>query len=227
MNHPFVDYYEVLQLSQTANADTVERVYRLLAKRYHPDNRETGDVDKFTAVRQAFEVLSDSTLRAEYDVKSDDNRSMMWKIFDQTSAADARESDRRIFHGILSLLYVARRRQPEDGGLGVMHLEKMLGCPAAAPGFPAVVPASARPGRRFCRPVSSRSPSDGIDKLSEQANSSCRPIDSCEALCVSDEVQTSGSVQELRSKTKPEVSTGYRRVTCTPVRPARSCPPRS
>ena len=45
MNHPFVDYYEVLQLSQTANADTVERVYRLLAKRYHPDNRETGDVD--------------------------------------------------------------------------------------------------------------------------------------------------------------------------------------
>lgn len=136
MNHPFVDYYEVLQLSQTANADTVERVYRLLAKRYHPDNKDTGDVDKFTAVRQAFEVLSDPTLRAEYDVKYDDNRSMMWKIFDQTSAADARESDRRIFHGILSLLYVARRRQPEDGGLGIMHLEKMLGCPQQHLDFP-------------------------------------------------------------------------------------------
>jgi DnaJ domain len=136
VNQPFVDYYEVLQLSQTANVDTVERVYRLLAKRYHPDNHETGNVDKFTAVRQAYEVLSDPEARAEYDVKYDDNRSQMWKIFDQGSAADAREEDRRIFHGILSLLYVARRRQPEDGGLGVMYLEKMLGCAQQHLDFP-------------------------------------------------------------------------------------------
>jgi hypothetical protein len=136
VNQQFVDYYEVLQLSQTATADTVERVYRLLAKRYHPDNRETGDVDKFTAVRQAYEVLSDPGLRAEYDVRYDDNRSMMWKIFDQGSASDAREADRRIFNGILSLLYIARRRQPEDGGLGVVYLEKMLGCPQQHLDFP-------------------------------------------------------------------------------------------
>ena len=136
MNQPFVDYYEVLQLSQTATADTVERVFRLLAKRYHPDNRETGDVEKFTAVRQAYEVLSDPGLRAEYDVKYDDNRSMMWKVFDQGSASDARENDRRLFHGILSLLYIARRRQPEDGGLGTIYLEKMLGCPTQHLDFP-------------------------------------------------------------------------------------------
>ena len=136
MNQQFVDYYEVLQLSQTANADTVERVYRLLAKRYHPDNHETGDVDKFTSVRQAYEVLSDPGLRAEYDVKYDDNRSTMWRIFDQGSAADSREADRRIFNGILSLLYIARRRQPEDGGLGVVYLEKMLGCPQQHLDFP-------------------------------------------------------------------------------------------
>jgi curved DNA-binding protein len=81
-------------------------------------------------------VLSDSTTRAEYDVRYDENRSMMWKIFDQGSAADAREEDRRIFHGILSLLYIARRRQPEDGGLGVMYLEKMLGCAQQHLDFP-------------------------------------------------------------------------------------------
>ena len=136
MNQPFVDYYEVLQLSQTANADTVERVYRLLAKRYHPDNHESGDVDKFTALRQAYEVLSDPDARAAYDVKYDDNRSMMWKVFDQGSASDAQEADRRIFHGILSLLYIARRRQPEDGGLGTVYLEKMLGCPQQHLDFP-------------------------------------------------------------------------------------------
>jgi len=136
VKQPFVDYYEVLQLSQTANTETVERVYRLLAKRYHPDNNETGSVDKFTAVRQAYEVLSDGERRAEYDVKYDENRSVMWKIFDQGSAADAREEDRRIFHGILSLLYIARRRAPTDGGLGVVYLEKMLGCPQQHLDFP-------------------------------------------------------------------------------------------
>ena len=167
MNQPFDDYYEVLQLSQNANADTVERVYRLLAKRYHPDNRESGDVDKFTSLRQAYEVLSDPESRAEYDVKYDDNRSMMWKVFDQGSASDAREADRRIFHGILSLLYIARRRQPEDGGLGVMYLEKMLGCPQQHLDFPLWY--LRRRGWVEVLPTGMLAITvDGIDKLSNQ-----------------------------------------------------------
>ena len=32
------DYYEVLQVSRNADFETIERVFRLLAKRYHPDN---------------------------------------------------------------------------------------------------------------------------------------------------------------------------------------------
>jgi curved DNA-binding protein len=35
---PFVAYYETLQLSPNADQATIERVYRLLAKKYHPDN---------------------------------------------------------------------------------------------------------------------------------------------------------------------------------------------
>src|SRR6185436_6231864 len=46
------------------------------------------------------------------------------------SAADSFEGDRRIFEGILSLLYTARRRDPARGGMGVIQIERLLGCPA-------------------------------------------------------------------------------------------------
>jgi curved DNA-binding protein len=132
----FVDHYEVLQLSPNATEETVERVYRLLAKRYHPDNQSTGDPDKFSSVLLAYRVLSDPTARASYDVKYEENRGTQWKIFDQESASDGRAEDRRIHHGILSLLYVARRRDPRAGGLGAVFLEKMLGCPQQHLEFP-------------------------------------------------------------------------------------------
>lgn len=37
-----VDYYEVLQISPNADADTIQRVFRLLAQRFPPDNAESG-----------------------------------------------------------------------------------------------------------------------------------------------------------------------------------------
>lgn len=132
----FVDYYELLQLSPNANSETVERVYRLLAKRYHPDNQSTGDTDKFTEIRQAYEVLNDPDRRAAYDSRYDRNRGQVWDIFDEASKFDGHEHDRRIFHGLLSLLYVARRRDVRQPGLGTMYLEKMLGCPQEHLEFP-------------------------------------------------------------------------------------------
>src|SRR5438094_700592 len=42
-----VDYYEILQISPTAEPETVHRVYRLLAQRFHPDNGETGNDAQF------------------------------------------------------------------------------------------------------------------------------------------------------------------------------------
>ena len=133
---PFIDHYETLQLSPNASAEMIERVYRVLAKRYHPDNGETGNVDRFTEVQAAFETLSDPLRRAAYDVKYDENRQITWKIFKQEKAGDHRAEDRRLFHGILSLLYIARRRDPQNGGLGGVSMEKMLGCPQEHLDFP-------------------------------------------------------------------------------------------
>lgn len=132
----FVDHYEVLQLSPNATAETVERVYRILAKRYHPDNQDTGDADQFAEIHTAYELLANPVSRASYDAKYEQNRAMTWKIFKQEGADDSRADDQRLFRGILSLLYIARRRDPENGGLGPVTLETMLGCPRQHLEFP-------------------------------------------------------------------------------------------
>ena len=55
----FVDYYELLQISPNAEPDTIHRVFRIMAARYHPDNKETGNSEKFFLLTKAYAVVSD------------------------------------------------------------------------------------------------------------------------------------------------------------------------
>lgn len=122
-------HYEILQLSPRADQETIQRVYRHLAKRFHPDNAESGDAERFKQILEAFRVLSDPELRAQYDVKLDQRREDRWHIFDQATALDDVAADRKIRVALLSLLYTARRNDAERPGLGVLDLEHLLGCP--------------------------------------------------------------------------------------------------
>lgn len=61
------DFYEVMQLSPNADSETIARVYRLLAFRYHPDNKQTGNNEMFLRLQVAYETLSDPKKRASYD----------------------------------------------------------------------------------------------------------------------------------------------------------------
>src|SRR5689334_9909324 len=63
------DHYELLQVSSNAEPETIQRVFRLLAQRYHPDNPETGNAGLFRDVRTAYEVLINPEERAAYDAK--------------------------------------------------------------------------------------------------------------------------------------------------------------
>ena len=127
----FIDYYEVLQVSPNADLETIERVYRFLAKRYHPDNLQTGDAERFRVINHVYHIVRDPEKRAEYDVKYEEERALTWQIFVKASQDDDIdiEADRRIQQGILSLLYISRRREPANSGMGSFELERLLGVP--------------------------------------------------------------------------------------------------
>ena len=63
------NYYELLQLSPHADQLVITKIYRLLAAYYHPDNKQTGDEEKFKNVLKAYEVLSDPAKRARYNIE--------------------------------------------------------------------------------------------------------------------------------------------------------------
>jgi curved DNA-binding protein CbpA len=125
----FVDFYEDLQISPNADQETIERVYRLLAKRYHPDNSHTGSDEKFNIITKAFKVLSDPEKRAAYDAKHGENKNLIWKALSEKKSSNGNGNDKHIRKSILSVLYVERRQKVADSGIGVWHLEKLLGWP--------------------------------------------------------------------------------------------------
>jgi curved DNA-binding protein len=64
----FRDYYEVLGVTRSASADEIQKAYRKLARKYHPDLNKTKEAeDRFKEINEANEVLSDPEKRKKYD----------------------------------------------------------------------------------------------------------------------------------------------------------------
>jgi len=125
----FVDYYELMQISPNAELPTIQRVYRMLAARYHPDNPETGDTDKFVQLQKAYQVLSDPDARGTYDAqlsKRSDEPLPVFEMKEFVVGIDA-EMNRRI--GVLCLLYNRRRASADRPGLSVMDMETKMALP--------------------------------------------------------------------------------------------------
>ena len=125
----FVDYYELLQLSPNADTDTIERVFRYLAKKFHPDNKETGDSDRFRLIVEAHRVLSNPENRAGYDVKHEDYWNRKWKLASEAGDGTAFRDDWDDRENLLSILYLQRRNDMKRPGVGNGDLARLLSKP--------------------------------------------------------------------------------------------------
>lgn len=122
------DYYEILQISPNAEPDTIHRVFRLLAQRFHPDNTETGNEAQFRVLSEAYRVLSDPEQRARYDVAHTGLRQERWRLV--ASGGDSEnnfDAERTIRMTILEVLYTRRRLELDSAGLSPLDLEKLIG----------------------------------------------------------------------------------------------------
>ncbi len=129
MQPAFVDFYEVLQISPNADQDTVHRVHRLLAQRFHPDNQGSGNTEIFRQLTEAYTALSEPERRAAYDVHHREARRITWKIFDQSNAVAGFEVEKRKRQGVITLLYRKRLMSPEQPSVTLREFEEILGVP--------------------------------------------------------------------------------------------------
>lgn len=125
-----VDYYDLLQVSSSAEPETIHRVYRLLAQRYHPDNQETGNETRFRELHQAYSILSDPEKRAQYDVGYHQMRQERWRLVSTGAKAENDfEAEQLVRLTVLEVLYTRRRIEPSDAGTYPSDLESLTGRP--------------------------------------------------------------------------------------------------
>ena len=141
----FVDYYEILEVGPAASSDAIERQFRLLARRYHPDNQTSGDRSLFDLILEAHGTLRDPSKRARYDLDyqhqlsarrnspedeggggSDSDASPVGDKPDDTYGI---ERDGDIQNRLLTMLYIRRRTNVREPGIGDAELERLSGCP--------------------------------------------------------------------------------------------------
>jgi curved DNA-binding protein CbpA len=123
------DYYEVLQISRKADIETIHRVYRMMATRFHPDNPMTGNTETFLLLKRAYNVLADPQRRAIYDsarLIEDQGPLPIFELKEFVCGLTG-EVNRRL--GVLSLLYNQRRASLDFPGLSVLDLEKRMAFP--------------------------------------------------------------------------------------------------
>ena len=124
-----MDYYETLQISENAEPETIHRVYRLLAQRFHPDNTDTGNAARFRELTEAYEVLSNPERRAQYDVVHQQFWRERWKVAEATNVDVDFRTEQIGRLTLLELLYTRRRTEPRQPSMSILDVEALTGRP--------------------------------------------------------------------------------------------------
>ena len=123
------DYYEFLQISPNAEPDTIHRVYRFLAARYHPDNTSTGDAEKFFVLKEAYDILSNPERRAQYDATRKNEVPQPVPLSTWIDFMDNMEGELNRRLAVLAVLYFQRRTNPYKPEVSFLDLERRMGFP--------------------------------------------------------------------------------------------------
>ncbi|MGA3018619.1 MAG: DnaJ domain-containing protein [Bryobacteraceae bacterium] len=123
------DYYEALQLSPKADIETIHRVYRIMATRFHPDNAESGDRERFLLLSEAYHVLANPDTRARYDSLRETATPRPLPMFQARAFVDEKQGERNRRLGVLCLLYAQRRRSHDHPSISLLELEGLMAIP--------------------------------------------------------------------------------------------------
>jgi curved DNA-binding protein CbpA len=117
-----VDHYETLQISPHADAEMVHAAYRMLARRYHPDNRDTGDAARFRLITEAHQLLGDLARRTTYDAnRRVPHRDARAAVPAATPVGHDVQLEQACRLAVLDVLYARRRVAP--GKASVFQLD--------------------------------------------------------------------------------------------------------
>ena len=123
------NFYEILQISPRADMETIHRVYRIMAARFHPDNPVSGDHEIFLKLCEAYEVLSCAEQRAQYDCALRAQETKPMPIFGTRIFVDGLDGELNRRFGVMALLYQRRRMNQGGPGISTLDLESRMALP--------------------------------------------------------------------------------------------------
>jgi curved DNA-binding protein CbpA len=124
-----INYYEFLQISPRADEETIHRVYRFLAARYHPDNPVSGNAETFSMLTTAYNVLSDPAQRNQYDIAREHEVPQGIPLSTAVDFMDNLEGETNRRLAMLAVLYFRRRSNPNAPEVSLAEIEARLGFP--------------------------------------------------------------------------------------------------
>jgi curved DNA-binding protein CbpA len=125
-----IDYYEMLQVSPNAEPETINRVFRMLAQRLHPDNQQSGNEKRFREILEAYNILSDPERRAQYDVWHQQRRKDRYRLVSSGPQSENDfEMEQAVRNTVLEALYTKRRVEPAEPGIFYGEFESLIGRP--------------------------------------------------------------------------------------------------
>ena len=88
-----INYYEILEVSEKASAEVIEKAYKALVKKYHPDlqpneNKQEAE-KKIKIINEAYEILSDATKKESYDNKLNASKINQQQNYNQNTTSHA------------------------------------------------------------------------------------------------------------------------------------------